>query len=87
MAANLRNDIAARIRQVDGDNELSPYQLGSAIADFLTDRGLVTPIVAGQVEDFAEQQNRGAGYRHPKPMGAAALADAIVDHFHLDGEA
>lgn len=83
---NLRNDLAAHIRYVDGDNELSPYQLGSAIADFLTDRGLVTPIVAGHVEDFAEQQNRGAGYRHPKPMGADALAAAIVDRFNLDEE-
>lgn len=82
--ASLRDDLAAHIRHVDGKNELSPYQLGSAIADFLTARGVVTPIVAGQVEDFAEQQNQGAGYMHPKPVGPDALAAAVVDHFKLE---
>ncbi|AEV86893.1 hypothetical protein ACWT_5875 [Actinoplanes sp. SE50] len=80
----LRDDLAVLIREADKDNELSPYQLASSISEFLLDRGLVTPVQAHAVSDFAEEQNRGAGYRHPKPVGPEALAAVIVDRFNLE---
>ncbi len=81
---DVRSDIAAHIRKVDDGYELSPYQLAQQIGWFLQeDRGLVTAMQVFKIEDFAYEQNRGAGYRHPKPMTAEALADAIVDRFNL----
>ena len=82
---NIRSELSQFIRKVDCSNELSPAQLGAEIAAFLRARGVVADeATENAVEDFAEEANRGAGYRHPKPMGAAALADAIVDRFGLE---
>lgn len=78
---NLRNDLAAHIRRVDGDNKLDSYDLGDRIASYLyNDRELIsTESEAIKVESFVIRTNRD------KAMGAAALADAIVDHFKLEG--
>lgn len=85
---NIRNDIAALIRQVDGKNELSPSELGREVVDFLRDRGLIDGYdhLAIEVEDFVYDKTIGASVGHPKPMGADAFADAIVDRFNLDQE-
>jgi hypothetical protein len=86
MNTPLVNDIAAFIRAADDGYELSPYQLAYAVADFLLHRELITPMVADAVEDFAEQANRGAGHRQPKPLTAEQLAAAVVAQFDLDDE-
>jgi hypothetical protein len=84
VTTTLVDDIAAHIRYVDAGYELSPYQLGSAIAEFLLNRGVITPAQVQAVEDFAERPNRGAGYKQPKPMGAGRLAELLVAEFDLD---
>jgi hypothetical protein len=84
--ADIRNAIAAHIRAVDGNNQLGPYELATSIGQFLHEQGVVGDVaVKHAVEDFAYEANRGAsGYLQPKRLGAEALADAIVDHFHLE---
>jgi hypothetical protein len=84
----LRADLAEFIRHVDADNELGPHQLAVKVAVFLSDRverGGERFEIA--VTDYAEELNRGAGYRHPKPLTAEALADAVIDRFRLEGPA
>lgn len=81
---SIRADIAAHIRSVDGGNELGPHELATSIAGYLRDCGVITDdALVDEVEDFAYEQNRGAGYRNPKPLGPDALAKAIVDAFYL----
>lgn len=85
--SGFRDDLARFIREADADNELSPYELATQIVGFLRGSGAVSDEgLENAIEDFAHEANRGAGYRHPKPMGAAALAAAIADEFHLDEE-
>ncbi|MFI5938062.1 hypothetical protein [Actinoplanes sp. NPDC051494] len=83
--SSLRDDLAAYIRKVDEGYELSPYQLAELVAVFLhEERDLVSGGLADQIQDFAYEQNRGAGYRHPKPLTSDALAADVVDRFGLD---
>ena len=73
----IRDDLAQHIRIVDGDNMLPPYELGWEVAHCLSDR---TEEVSGfAVVELVERTNPG------KTMGAAVLADAIIDHFDLEG--
>lgn len=77
-------DLAAHIRSVDGSNQLAPYELGESIALFCRDRGLVTDeATESAIADFAGDQNAGTGYLHPKRVGAAALAELVVEKFQL----
>lgn len=77
--------LAQHIRRVDAGNQLSPYQLAAEIAGYLRQRGAVDEAAESAVETYVERANAGTGYLHPKPLTGAALADAIVDHFHLEG--
>jgi hypothetical protein len=78
----LRDDLAARIRHVDGDNRAHPADLASDIGEFLAPRLPFEGILARleEIKDFVFHVNRN------KTMGADALADAIVDRFNLDEE-
>ena len=82
---NIRNDIATRVREVDGNNELAPSALAHEVVGYLRSRGLIgDEETENAVDDFVYDATRGTGVGQPKPMGAAPLADAIVDHFNLD---
>ena len=75
---SLRADLVEHIRRVDGDNTLR--------ADILGNR-----IVCEFYGDFPDGRRvEVTGYVNTingdKRMGAAALADAIVDHFNLETE-
>jgi hypothetical protein len=82
IVAKLRDDLAAHIRHVDGDNTMDPYDRGDRIASFLYNvRELIsTESEAIRVESFVIRASRN------KTMSADALADAIVDRFKLDEE-
>lgn len=78
--SNIVNDIAAVIRQMDGDNTMQPRTLGVKVATALSlsradcfDKAV--PIVA-----FVERTNPD------KTLGAGALAELIVAEFDLDKE-
>ena len=82
--SDLRTDLAAHIAQVDAGNELSGYQLGAAVADFLRDRGVISDKPTRYaIEDFVGNANAGVGYLHPKRLTGAELAAAVVDRFNL----
>ncbi len=75
---NIRNELAEHIRRSDPGNRLSPERLGVSVAFMVARR---FPVLTEQaVAGFVEQVNPG------KTMGAAALADAVVDRFDLDCE-
>lgn len=73
---NIRNDLAQHIRRVDGGNKLPPAELGYEISYLLTARPY--RVDSGELVGFVKRVNPD------KTMGAAALADAIVDEFNLD---
>ncbi len=74
-ASNRINDIAALIREVDGDNKLSPKDLGWAIAAPVTNG--VEDLEPIEVARFVELTNPD------KRLGAGALAELIVAEFNL----
>ncbi|WP_433730869.1 hypothetical protein ACQP2Y_21220 [Actinoplanes sp. CA-051413] len=80
IVASVRDDLAAHIRHVDGDNRAHPADLASDVGEFLIPRLPLVGIVARleEIKDFVFQADRN------KTMGAAALADAIVDRFKLE---
>lgn len=73
---NIRNHTAAIIREVDGGNKMPAAELGAVLASRLIP--FFHDLYAEDVIGFVERINPG------KTMGAGALADAIVDHFHLE---
>lgn len=75
---DIRNTIAATIRRVDGNNNADARTVAFAIADQLTGEALVEFIDEYEVIAVIEKRNPD------KTMGAAALADAIVDDLNLD---
>ncbi|WP_033338861.1 hypothetical protein [Catenuloplanes japonicus] len=75
---NIRNDLAEHIRRTDGGNKLTAHELGMEIAVRVVPLRL--DLYGDDVIAFVEATNPD------KTMGAGALADAIVDHFGLDGE-
>jgi hypothetical protein len=78
----LRDDLAAHIRHVDGDNRAHPADLASDIGEFLMPRLPFEGILARleEIKDFVFHVNRN------KTVGAGDMADAIVDRFKLDQE-
>ncbi|MGX6604822.1 hypothetical protein ACWKSP_22240 [Micromonosporaceae bacterium Da 78-11] len=74
--ATLTNDIAAIIREVDGDNQLTPMQLGYRIVVNLPQ----PPEFGGDLIRFVERTNPD------KKMGAGRLAELLVAEFDLDKE-
>ena len=74
---SLRAELAEHIRHVDGGNELSPAVLAIRLAAWLLNRGY---------RSSASRDVRAyIAYVNPdKQLSAAALADAIVDHFNID---
>jgi hypothetical protein len=76
VSVNLRLALAQHIRRVDGGNNLIPFQLGTEIEAFLGGFALDQMSVAR----FVERINPA------KTVGAALLADEIVDKFDLDEE-
>lgn len=79
MSTNIRLDLAQHIRYMDGRNDLTCAALSTVVVVFVgevTDR----QISRGEMDDLM------SGINPDKTMGAAALADAVVDHFHLDQE-
>ncbi len=72
----LINDLAAHIRQVDGNNQMPPGDLGRSIAGFLIVANQHRPVA--DVVAFVEHNNAD------KTMGAGALAELIVAEFDLD---
>lgn len=77
---NLRSELAEHIRRVDGDNKMDPYDLADRISSHLYNNLelISTESEAIKVEFFVIRANPD------KTMGAAALADAIVDRFKFD---
>jgi hypothetical protein len=78
MTARLVNDIAAIIREVDGDNKLSPADLGATLATRLIP--FYSDLYAEDVIAFVERANPD------KRMGAGRLAELLVAEFDLDKE-
>jgi hypothetical protein len=79
VTTNIRNDIAELIQRVDGRNRLKPKTLAAEIEDGLQDLGVYT-VEWKPLADLIARVNPD------KTMGAAAMADAIVDEFNLDQE-
>lgn len=75
---NIRTDLAAIIRKVDGDNRLTVHDLGLEIAAQLVP--FYSDLYGEDVIRFVERINPA------KTMGAGELADEIVDHFDLENE-
>lgn len=75
---DIRNQIAATIRRMDGNNNAPARKLAFAIAADLTEDGLVEFIDEYEVIEVIERRNPD------KTMGAAALADAIADDLNLN---
>ena len=72
------NDIAAMIREVDGDNTLTARDLGYAVAGFLVLGKTYRPIA--DVVAFVERANPD------KRLSAGSLAELLVAEFELDKE-
>ncbi len=73
---NIRDEIAASIRRVDGSNTLEPKTLAAFITDTIVKCG--HDVHEHRVVDIVERVNPG------KTMGASALADMIVGDLGLD---
>lgn len=71
------NDIAEIIREVDGDNQMSPAELGATIASRLIAFYGDDTLFAADVVAFVEDTNRD------KRMGSDHLAELIVAEFNL----
>lgn len=76
---SLRNDLAQHIRRVDGANQLAAHDLGHEIAARIIHLICDINLLGIDIVAFVERVNPD------KRMGAGALADAIVDHFNLEG--
>lgn len=75
---NIRSDLAAFIRKVDGDNRLSAHDLGMDIA---------AQLVTGYSDLYGEDVIRFVERVNPaKTLCICDLANEIVDHFDLESE-
>jgi hypothetical protein len=75
MTARTVDDIAALIREVDGDNTMDSNVLGQKVAE------RILPVGDIRVADMAGF----IGWTNPdKTLGAGALAELIVAEFDLD---
>jgi hypothetical protein len=74
------NDIAEVIREIDGDNLLPIQELSATLTNRLIAFYGDEALFAADIVAFVERTNPD------KQMGAAALADAIVDEFNLEGQ-
>lgn len=72
MTTDIRNDVARYIQVIDGDNSVSPADLGESLAV------CIAPTKVHELVHFVERANPD------KTMDAGALTDAIVDEFNLD---
>lgn len=72
------HDLAALIREIDGDNLMSPVDLGATLASRLC--VFHGDLYAVDVIAFVERTNSD------KRMGAGKLAELIVAEFDLDKE-
>jgi len=78
MSARTEIDIADMIREVDGDNRMSPTNLGATLASRLC--VFYSDLEVTDVIEFVERTNPD------KQMGAGRLAELIVAEFDLDKE-
>lgn len=74
----VRDDIVQRIRVVDPHHQMLPSHVALEIADVLERRGHT--VTRAAVMDFMARVNPH------RLLTAEALADAIVDEFHLNQE-
>lgn len=77
MTTNVIDDIAAVIREVDGDNTMPPRTLGVKIATALSLKRADCFDRAVPIVEFVERTNPD------KRMGAGHLADLIAAEFNL----
>jgi hypothetical protein len=84
MTTTLTGDIAAIIREVDGDNTMPAADLGwelaCRLADAMHDFYVKHDLYADVIMRFVERTNPD------KRMGAGRLAELIVTEFELDKE-